>query len=85
MYNEDINLFIVNVVINVIGYFVTYFVTYFYQIEREKKEARRQKLLVASQDLDGRVDMNGKDSENGTLLPNNTAATIIPMNADSVA
>ncbi|KMQ96684.1 hypothetical protein RF55_3016 [Lasius niger] len=54
-------------------------------IEREKKQARQQKLLVASQDFNGRTDVNEKDSENGTLLPNNTAVTIIPANTDSVA
>jgi len=50
------------------------------QIEREKKQARQQKLL-ASQDFDGRTNVNEKDSENGTLLPNNT---IKPANADSL-
>lgn len=54
------------------------------QIEREKKQARQQqKLLVASQDFDDRTDMNEKNSENGTILPNNTAVTIIPANANS--
>lgn len=65
--------------------FPCHYLRLFFKIEREKKEARRQKLLVASRDFDGRADLNGKDSENGTLLPNNTAVTIIPANPDSLA
>lgn len=53
------------------------------QIEREKKRARQRKLLVASQDFVGRTDE--KDGENGTLLPNNTTMSIIPVNTDSLA
>ncbi|XP_014472937.1 PREDICTED: uncharacterized protein LOC106743524 isoform X1 [Dinoponera quadriceps] len=63
--------------------FPCHYLRLFFKIEREKKEARRQKLLVASRDFDGHVDVNGKDSDNGTLLPNNTTVTIIPMSADS--
>lgn len=55
------------------------------QIEREKKQARQQKLLVASQEFIGHTDVNEKDGENGTLLPNNTTVSIIPANADSLA
>lgn len=54
------------------------------QIEREKKQARQQKLLVVSQDFDGRTNVNEKDSENGTLLPNNTVVTIKSANGDSL-
>lgn len=54
-------------------------IAYFYrfQIEREKKQARQQKLLI------DHTDVNEKDSENGTLLPN--TVSIIPVNADSLA
>jgi len=48
-----------------------------FQIEREKKQARQQKLLV------DHTDVNEKDNENGTLLPN--TVSIIPVNADSLA
>lgn len=54
------------------------------QIEREKKRARQRKLLVASQDLVGCTEVNEKDGENGTLLPN-TTISIIPANTDSLA
>lgn len=65
--------------------FPCHYLRLFFKIEREKKQARQQKLLVTSQDFDGRTDVNEKDSENGTFLPNNTAVTIIPANADSLA
>ncbi|XP_020300417.1 uncharacterized protein LOC109864029 [Pseudomyrmex gracilis] len=65
--------------------FPCHYLRLFFKIEREKKQARQQKLLVASQDFDGRTDINEKNGENGTLLPNNTAVTIISANADSLA
>jgi len=45
-----------------------------FQIEREKKQARQQKLLI------DHTDVNEKDGENGTLLSNSTTA-----NVDSLA
>ncbi|XP_072761029.1 uncharacterized protein [Anoplolepis gracilipes] len=65
--------------------FPCHYLRLFFKIKREKKQARQQKLLVTSQDFDDRTDVNEKDSENGTFLPNNTAVTIIPANADSLA
>ena len=55
-----------------------------FQVEREKKEARRRNLLVASKDFRPRSDGNAKDTENGALLPNSTAATILPTNPESL-
>ncbi|EFN66867.1 hypothetical protein EAG_04771 [Camponotus floridanus] len=60
--------------------FPCHYLRLFFKIEREKKQARQQNLL-ASQHFDGRTNVNEKDSENGTLLPNNT---IKPANADSL-
>ncbi|KAL0113482.1 hypothetical protein PUN28_012559 [Cardiocondyla obscurior] len=63
--------------------FPCHYLRLFFKIEREKKRARQRKL-VASQNFVDRVDVNEKDGENGTLLPNNTTSSI-PVNADSLA
>ncbi|EFN79473.1 uncharacterized protein LOC105187771 [Harpegnathos saltator] len=63
--------------------FPCHYLRLFFKIEHEKKETRRQKLLVASQDFNDGINMNGKDSEDSILPLENT--TIIPMNTDSVA
>ncbi|XP_071637613.1 LOW QUALITY PROTEIN: uncharacterized protein [Temnothorax longispinosus] len=66
--------------------FPCHYLRLFFKIEREKKRARQRKLLVSSQDFVGRIDdVNDKDGENGTLLPNNTTMSIIPANTDSIA
>ncbi|EGI58386.1 PREDICTED: uncharacterized protein LOC105152943 isoform X1 [Acromyrmex echinatior] len=57
--------------------FPCHYLRLFFKIEREKKQARQQKLLV------DHTDVNEKDSENGTLLPN--TVSIIPVNVDSLA
>lgn len=60
------------------------YIRLFFKIEREKKEARRRNLLMASKDLKPRGDGNAKDAENGALLPNSTAQTILPANPESL-
>ncbi|XP_043804317.1 uncharacterized protein LOC122721104 isoform X2 [Apis laboriosa] len=64
--------------------FPCHYLRLFFKIEREKKEARRQNLLVASKDFRPRPDGNPKDTENGALLPNSTATTILPTNPESL-
>ncbi|KAH0948534.1 hypothetical protein HN011_009009 [Eciton burchellii] len=63
--------------------FPCHYLRLFFKIEREKKQARQQKLLVASQDFDDHSDVNGKDGENGILLSNSTTTAAIATNADS--
>ncbi|RLU22592.1 hypothetical protein DMN91_004870 [Ooceraea biroi] len=65
--------------------FPCHYLRLFFKIEREKKQARRQKLLVGSQDFDGHCDVNGKDGENGAFLPHNTTTATIATDADSLA
>lgn len=64
--------------------FPCHYLRLFFKVEREKKEARRQNLLVASKDFRPRADGNPKDAENGALLPNSTATTILPTNPESL-
>lgn len=64
--------------------FPCHYLRLFFKVEREKKEARRRNLLVASKDFRPRSDGNAKDAENGALLPNSTAATILPTNPESL-
>ncbi|CAK9830948.1 hypothetical protein ANTRET_LOCUS8028 [Anthophora retusa] len=64
--------------------FPCHYLRLFFKVEREKKEARRRNLLVASKDFRPRPDGNAKDAENGALLPNSTATTILPTNPESL-
>lgn len=64
--------------------FPCHYLRLFFKVEREKKEARRRNLLVASKDFRPRPDGNTKDTENGALLSNSTATTILPTNPESL-
>lgn len=64
--------------------FPCHYLRLFFKVEREKKEARRRNLLVASKDFRPRADGNAKDTENGALLPNSTTTTILPTNPESL-
>ncbi|XP_001601769.3 uncharacterized protein LOC100117572 [Nasonia vitripennis] len=64
--------------------FPCHYLRMFFKIEREKKEARRRNLIVASRDLGTRGDPSGKDAENGSLLVNSSVTPIIqPANPES--
>ncbi|XP_076658883.1 uncharacterized protein LOC143362521 isoform X1 [Halictus rubicundus] len=64
--------------------FPCHYLRLFFKVEREKKEARRRNLLVASKDFRPRPDGNAKDTENGALLPNSAPTTILPANPESL-
>ncbi|XP_031839255.1 uncharacterized protein LOC116429898 isoform X1 [Nomia melanderi] len=64
--------------------FPCHYLRLFFKVEREKKEARRRNLLVASKDFRPRSDGNAKDTENGALLPNSAPATILPTSPESL-
>ncbi|XP_078049072.1 uncharacterized protein LOC144476245 [Augochlora pura] len=64
--------------------FSCHYLRLFFKVEREKKEARRRNLLVASKDLRPRPEGNAKDTENGALLSNNAPTTILPANPESL-
>lgn len=63
--------------------FPCHYLRLFFKIEREKKEARKRNLLVASKDLAAHTDGSTKDVENGALLPNNTTTTILAADPES--
>ncbi|OXU28904.1 hypothetical protein TSAR_008182 [Trichomalopsis sarcophagae] len=64
--------------------FPCHYLRMFFKIEREKKEARRRNLIVASRDLGTRGDPSGKDAENGALLVNSSVTPVIqPANPES--
>ncbi|XP_033322998.1 uncharacterized protein LOC117218592 isoform X2 [Megalopta genalis] len=65
--------------------FPCHYLRLFFKVEREKKEARRRNLLVASKDLRPRPESNAKDTENGALLSNSAPATILSTNPESLA
>ncbi|XP_066592247.1 uncharacterized protein fusl isoform X2 [Prorops nasuta] len=63
--------------------FPCHYLRLFFKVEREKKEARRRNLLLASRDFTGLADL--KDAENGVLLANSTNPnTVIPANPESL-
>nr|XP_034172936.1 uncharacterized protein LOC117600938 isoform X1 [Osmia lignaria] len=64
--------------------FPCHYLRLFFKVEREKKEARRRNLLVASKDFRPRADGNAKETENGVFLPNSNATTILPTNPESL-
>ncbi|KZC10897.1 hypothetical protein WN55_01596 [Dufourea novaeangliae] len=64
--------------------FPCHYLRLFFKVEREKKEARRRNLLVASKDFRPRTDGNAKDTENGALLHNSAPTTILPTNPESL-
>lgn len=55
---------------------------FFPQVEREKKEARKQNLIVTTKDFSSHTEPNVKESENGALLNSVVTPMIISGNQD---